>query len=70
MAKYVAKPRTVDMIIDDKLDVLEDFTIVTDKNRESIRNIFVKAIRDHSNSNVDTVVDNVAKTMIKEFVYH
>ena len=70
MARYVAKPRTVDMIIDDKLDGLEDFTIVTDENRESIRNIFVKAIRDHSNSNVDTVVDNVAKTMIKEFVYH
>ena len=70
MAKYVAKPRTVDMIIDDKLDVLEDFAIVNNNNRSSIRDKFVKVLEEYGNSDAEIIIDNVARTLIKEFVYY
>ena len=61
---YSPTVKTIDRRIDEKLNILEDFRAIDEKNREYARSIFVEALRNYVNSDPDAVLDRVAKSII------
>ena len=62
--KQTPEEKTMNQIIEEKLQVLEDFYIVDNSNREEIKKAIVCAIRENPKSNPDYVVDRFAKNLI------
>lgn len=64
--KYVPKPRTVEQIVEEKIQVLRDFYIVDDRNEEEIRTLLTDAVNAEPNRDPDFIVDKVAKNLIAD----
>jgi hypothetical protein len=62
--KRTPEEKIIERIVEEKLNVLEDFYIVDDNNREDIRKELVCAIRENPNSHPDYVADRFAKNLI------
>lgn len=58
------KDRTVDMVVDEKIIVLEDMRVVDRKNENDIRTTLYKEIHKYPGTDPDIVVDRVARTLI------
>ena len=61
--KYVG---TMDAIVDEKMKVLEELCVIDDRENPTIRAKLVNAIKQHPESDMQVVVDRIAKTMIFE----
>ena len=67
MASGWRKPeRTLDVVVDEKMRVLEDFYIVDKSSYGEIRSQLICAIQEHSNFNPDSVADRFAKDLISK----
>lgn len=65
MARGWCKPeRTIDVVVEEKMQVLEDFYIVDSNNYDEIKSMLICAIREHPLSSPDSVADRVAKDLI------
>ena len=65
--KYIPKNgRTMDGIVDEKMKVLEQLTIVNAGNSKAIRERLVTAIKQHPDADMFGTVDRVAMTLISE----
>lgn len=58
--------RTAKNAIEEKLKVLEEFYIVDDRNRETVRAQMKAAIESRPDVDFDRVLDNFAKRLINE----
>ncbi len=59
------KPSKIDKYIDDKMKILEDFTVAHDGNREEIESELYRAVKNSPWRNHEFVVDEIAKALIK-----
>lgn len=62
--KHDPGTRGIDLIVEEKLSVLEDFYIVDDNNRDEIKRDLICAIREQPTTNPDSVADRFAKALI------
>lgn len=59
-----SEPRTLDQIVEEKMEVLEDFYIVDIWNYDEIKSALICAIKEHPMSNPDYVADRFVKDLI------
>lgn len=58
------KPRTIDIIVDEKMKVLEELCVVDNKNHNDIRLQLLEEIRKYPDTDADRVADRVARALI------
>jgi hypothetical protein len=63
------KPRTIDDVLDEKMQVLRELCVVTKENSADIRYLLLSEIRKYPDTDMDIVVDRVAKSLIANKFY-
>jgi predicted metal-dependent hydrolase len=63
---HESKKPTPEQAVEAKLQVLEDFYIVDNQNRDSMERMLKQAIKDHPDRDYEIVLDEVAKKLIME----
>jgi hypothetical protein len=64
--RYIPIKRSVDVIIDEKMQVLTELCVADRHNQNDIRCQLLEEIRKHPNTDPDFVVDRVAKALISK----
>lgn len=65
--KYIpVQPRTEKMVVDEKMKVLEELCVVDKKNRDEIRAVLFEEIHKYPDTDMDRVVDRVARMLISK----
>ena len=60
------KPRTVEMVVDEKKKVLEELYVVDEKNYNDVRAQLFSEIHKYQNVDADRVADRVARMLISK----
>ena len=64
---YYKPVRTMEMVVNEKIQVLKDFFVVNNDDEEKqTRTDLIIAIRSEPDSDMDSVADRFAKTLISE----
>ena len=58
--------RTLDMIVEEKMHVLEDFYAVDKENYDEVKSDLICAIREHPTFDPDAVADRFARDLIMQ----
>ena len=64
MSKYIKKASPKEVMVRDKLNILRDFCIVNEKNKQQVETYLVSALSQNPHKNPQTVLDRAARSLI------
>lgn len=64
MSKYIKKASAKEVMVRNKLQILRDFCIVNEKNKQQVEMYLVSALPQNPHRNPQTVLDRAARSLI------